>query len=115
MTIDVRLAWTRLLAILAVPGALALGACDRTHMTPTYGRAYNDAFAIQTVNPDRRTEAKAVHGLDSQEAAIISASYRKALSPKDESAANAQGPMLMYAPRGAAGQAGLPPPSVPDR
>jgi hypothetical protein len=107
---------TRLLVVGAAMAALcASAACDRTYMTPTHGRAYREAFAKQTVNPDRQSEAKAVHGLDSQEAAIISASYRKALSPKDEAAANAQGPMLMYAPRGAAGQQGMPPPSVPDR
>ena len=105
---------TRLLVVVGALGALCMSAaCDRTYMTPSHGRSYREAFAVQTVNPDRQTEPKAVHGLDSQEAAIISASYRKALAPKNESAANAQGPMLMYAPRGAGGQPNMPPPSTP--
>ena len=90
---------TRLLVVGGALGALCTSAaCDRTYLTPSHGRSYREAFAVQTVNPDRQTEPRAVHGLDSQEAAIISASYRKTLSPKDDSAANAQGPMLMYAP-----------------
>jgi len=96
--------------VLGLGGALGLAGCDRTYMTPSHGRAFREAFAVQTVNPNRRTEASAVHGLDSQEAAIISAGYRKALSPKDQSAAN-QAPLLMYAPRGGGGQS-VPPPSV---
>ena len=95
--------------------ALALAACDRTYMTPTWGRSYREAFAVQTVNPNRRSEATAVHGLDSQEASIIAAGYRRALSPKDENAAGNQTQLLMYSPRGGVQNAGaLPPPSVPN-
>jgi len=104
----------RTLTLGVLLGLAFLAGCDRAHLSAGYGRAFNEAFAAQTVNPDRQTEAKAVHGLDSQEAAIISANYRKALSPKDESAANNQGPLLMYSPR-SGGQPNLPPPSVPDR
>jgi len=105
---------TRLLVVGGLMGALGTSvACDRTYMTPNHGRAYREAFAVQTVNPDRQNNPKAVHGLDSQEAAIISASYRKALSPKDESAANAQGPMLVYPTHGGGNQQGMPAPSVP--
>jgi hypothetical protein len=94
--------------------ALALAACDRTYMTPTWGKSFREAFTVQTVNPGRRAEANAVHGLDSQEAAIIAGGYRRALSPKDESAAN-QTQLLMYSPRGGVQNAGaMPPPSVPN-
>jgi hypothetical protein len=95
--------------------ALALAACDRTYMTPTWGKSYREAFAVQTVNPNRRSEATAVHGLDSQEAAIIASGYRRALSPKEENNAGNQ-QLLMYSPRGGAQNVGnLPPPSVPDQ
>jgi hypothetical protein len=112
MKLNLRRACARLVMSGVAVGALWVGGCDRTYMTPSHGRAYRETFAAQTVNPDRQTEARAVHGLDSQEAAIISASYRKALSPKDEAAAANSGPMLMYAPRGG-GQQNMPPPSVP--
>lgn len=102
-----------LLTTAAALGVLCAAAgCDRTYLTPSHGRSYRSAFAVQTANPQRESEAKAVHGLDSQEAAIISASYRKALAPKDDTSASNQGPLLMYAPRSANGQ-NMPPPSVP--
>jgi hypothetical protein len=93
-------------------GALAAGGCDRTYLTPSHGRSYREAFAAQTVNPNHRVEAGSVHGLDSQEAAIISSNYRKALAPKEENSAN-QGQLLMYSPRNGLREANVPPPSVP--
>jgi hypothetical protein len=112
MKVTTRLGCARFLVIGAALGALGAAGCSRAHLSANYGRSFHDSFAVQTVNPDRQTEPKAVHGLDSQEAAIISSSYRKALAPKEEAAAN-QGPMLMYAPRGGGGGQNLPPPSVP--
>ena len=86
--------------------------CDRAHLTASHGRAYERAFAVQAVNPGRAAEAKAVHGLDSQEAAIISSNYRRSLSPKDHAVAD-RPQLLMYSPRTGLHDANLPPPSVP--
>ena len=104
---------TRALLSLALAGALAGAAgCDRAHLTASHGRAYNQAFAVQAVNPGRAADAKAVHGLDSQEAAIISSNYRRSLSPKDQTVAD-RPQLLMYSPRTGLRDANLPPPSVP--
>jgi hypothetical protein len=92
--------------------ALAVGGCDRTYLTPSHGRAYRQSFAAQTANPTRRSQAAAVYGLDSQEAAIISSNYRKALAPKEEASSN-QTQLLMYSPRNGLREASVPPPSVP--
>ena len=99
--------------LIVAAAAVGAGGCARTYLTPTHGRAYRQTFAVQTVNPNRQVEANAVHGLDSQEASIISANYRKALAPKsDPSAAGAMPQLLMYSP-GTGAQAAMPAPSVP--
>lgn len=88
-----------------------LSACSRTHLTPTHGRAYREAFVVQDANPDRKT-VQSVNGLDSQEAAIIAGSYRKALAPKTEGGA-AQERLLMVAPQKPVGDSSGLPASVP--
>lgn len=103
-----RALWPAVVAALLAAGA----GCDRAHLTPTYGRAYHHAFAAQTENPGRAADPKAVHGLDSQEAAIISSNYRRSLSPKDPTAAD-RPQVLLYSPRTGLHEATLPPPSVP--
>jgi hypothetical protein len=85
------------LAFIALAACLAGGGCARTHLTSSHGRAYHEVFAAQDANPDRKT-TKPVHGLDSQEAAIIAGSYRKALAPKTGDS-GAQQQMLMVAPQ----------------
>jgi hypothetical protein len=75
---------------------LGLGACSRLHMTPSHGRAYHAAFAIQDANPNRKAP-KSLNGLDSQEAAIIAGSYRKGLAPKTDTPQGAN-QLLMVAP-----------------
>ena len=87
--------------------------CARTHLTATHGRAFHEAFAIQDANPNRKgSNPKSVNGLDSQEAAIIAGSYRKALAPKAEVANNGQ--LLMMSPNQGGGlAAGAMAPSVP--
>ncbi|MDB4979969.1 MAG: hypothetical protein JWM82_721 [Myxococcales bacterium] len=96
-------------ALVLVAGAT--GACSRAHLTPTHGRAYREVFATQDANPNRST-AKSVHGLDSQEAAIISGSYRRALSP--QAAANGQSQQLLTTSTTAGGSgSAMPAPSVP--
>jgi hypothetical protein len=91
--------------------ALGLGACSRAHITPTHGRAFREAFAIQDANPHRKAP-KSINGLDSQEAAIIAASYRKALAPRQESGGGGNQLLLMSPNRGGAEAAALAP-SVP--
>ena len=92
------------LAILAVGAVASAVGCSRMYMTPTHGRAFREAFALQTVNPDKQTDPKAVMGLDSQEASIISASYRRGLSPQQAGGASDQ-QMLTYSSRGAVREA----------
>jgi len=94
-------------------GLLAGGqGCARTHLTATHGQAYHQAFAVQTVNPNRSTDAKAIQGLDSQEAAIVSRNYRQSLSPKDQSHVD-RPQLLMYSSQTGLREANVPPPSVP--
>jgi hypothetical protein len=100
---------------LVVVGALALGfggsACSRAHLTASHGRAYHDIFAAQDANPNRKGY-KSVHGLDSQEASIIAGTYRKALSPKeDSSGANQQ--LLTTSKVAGVGMTAVPATSVP--
>jgi len=91
---------------------LGLGACSRAHITPTHGRAYREAFAIQDANPNRKPP-KSIDGLDSQEAAIIAGNYRKALSPKEGSGGNGPQLLLMSPNRGGGAEAAALAPSVP--
>ena len=92
----------------AVVAALTLasgaGACSRAHLTSSHGRAFHEVFAAQDANPSHRNQ-KSVHGLDSQEASIISGSYRRALSP--QAAASPQSQQLLTTSTAAA------PPPVP--
>lgn len=92
-----------------------LGCAPRTNLTRSHGRAYESAFAQQMANPvPQQTTPAAIQGLDSQEAAAISQSYRQSLGPKEGGEATANQPMLMVTPR-----ATQPPPplmpSVPQR
>jgi hypothetical protein len=87
-----------------------LGACSRTRLTPTHGRAFHEAFAIQDANPNRKGN-KSLNGLDSQEAAIIAGSYRKALAPKAD-APSGGNQLLMINPNRGGGAEALAP-SVP--
>jgi hypothetical protein len=102
----------RTLTITFVLLGLGAGACSRAHITPTHGRAFREAFAIQDANPNRTTQ-KSLNGLDSQEAAIIAASYRKGLAPKSDSG-NGGPQLLMMSPnRGGGAEAAVLAPSVP--
>jgi hypothetical protein len=66
--------------IVAVGMLLALGCAGRkAHIVPGYGES-SDVFAKQAGN---RQPAKAATGLDSQEARIVSTTYRQSLAPKE--------------------------------
>jgi hypothetical protein len=102
----------RLALVAAASSAILLGACSRAHITPTHGRAFREAFAIQDANPNRSKTPKSINGLDSQEATIIAKSYRKDLAPKIEQTQGNQ--LLMISPnQGGGGQATVLSPSVP--
>jgi hypothetical protein len=98
--------------LLAAACAFAGGACSRAHITPSHGRAFHEIFAIQDANPGRGKTQKSIHGLDSQEAAIIAGSYRKALAPQAAPAAG-QGQLLMINPNHGGGAEAVVAPSVP--
>jgi hypothetical protein len=101
-----------LLALLGLVAAgLGVGACSRAHLTPTHGRAYHAVFAAQDATPGRAAP-KSVHGLDSQEAAIISGSYRKRLAGPNDAANPQSQQLLMTNPRAGAASA-VPSSSVP--
>jgi len=96
----------------------AAGCASRTHLTPTYGRAYTETFERQAVPPDTRPKKKngadPIEGLDSHEASAIARNYRRSLSGR-EGGDTGTGQMLIMSP-GAAPQGGyMPPPSVPDQ
>lgn len=95
----------RLLALLA----FAFAACgDRAHLTATHGKSYRAAFERSVANP--RAKAAPPRGLDSQEAAIVSETFRRGLAPRDQDPEDV--PVLLVAPPGQAGAPRLPP-SIP--
>ncbi len=61
------------------------------------GRAYHDYFMLQRLHPEPSAAAQARPGLDSQEAAIISATYRTSLAPKEVDV-DAEEQVLIVAP-----------------
>ena len=98
---------------LVLPTLLGGAACSRLHITPTHGRAYREAFAIQDANPNRKSPPKSINGLDSQEAAIISGSYRKGLAPKADAPNGGNQLLMMSTNHGGGGDSTVLSPSVP--
>jgi hypothetical protein len=97
-------------------GLLALvaasGGCSRAHLTATHGRAYHEIFAAQDANPARKG-GKPISGLDSQEAAIIAGNYRKALSPKADTAPSSNQLLMVNPNRGGVNDSAQLAPSTP--
>ena len=107
---------TALLA--AAISAGATGCADRTYLTKSHGRAYNEAFGRQAVTPEPRKAWKwdPTEGLDSQEAAAVARTYRRSLAGKEGGGdPNAQHQMVLMGPATGGQQTGgyMPPPSVP--
>jgi hypothetical protein len=104
------------LALLAAAAlaAFTMGACSRAHLSKNYGQSYAAWFSAQQVTP-RPANAEAarriVESLDAQEAAMVSKSYRKAVSKSDDAGGGSR--MLMIGQPRAGGEAYVPPPSVP--
>ena len=97
---------------------VAVGCADRTYLTKSHGRAYNEAFDRQAVNPTPRAkkarDGETTEGLDSQEAAVIARSYRHSLAGP-ENAGDSGGQSMVMTNAGAAPPAPyMPPPSVPN-
>jgi hypothetical protein len=109
MTSSRRVRSLGLLAVGLFGAGLGGAACSRAHLTSTHGRAYREVFAAQDANPNRGTP-KSVHGLDSQEAAIIAGNYRRELSPQAAASPQSQ-QLLMTNPAAAPAP---PPSSVPN-
>jgi hypothetical protein len=97
----------------ACAALLGLAGCgDRQHLTPNFGRSFQDAQIRQAANPNGAPAAKNVKGLDSQEAAIVSGTLRRQMAPPGAQVADQS--MLLVAPQGPKQDGSyLPPPSVP--
>jgi hypothetical protein len=103
-----------LLSLAFIGSATVLGGCGRAHLSSTYAQAYTAWFSAQHVNKKGTNPSeskKIIESLDAQEAAGVSKNYRKSTSRGDETGSR----MLMIGPTraGGAGDAYMPPPSVP--
>jgi hypothetical protein len=92
-------------------GAIACAACDRTHLSSSYGQAVRRAFKCQVIDAGAGGRPARVQGLDPEEAAIVAKAYRESLSPRKEDQPRTQ---MLVVP---APQAGVPAPqaSAPPR
>ena len=59
-------------------------ACDRAHMSASYGKATRAALQNQVIDPAAGDKKRAEQGLDPEEAAVIAKSYRGSLSKDKE-------------------------------
>lgn len=82
----------------------------KQHLTPGHGLSYDLAFAAQQERRSDKAPAVAAPGLDAQEAAIISDSYRRGLVPQGGTAR--QEPLILLSPA-TQPRPNTPPPSVP--
>jgi hypothetical protein len=81
-------------AVIVGVGVLAAG-CSRAHISPGFGLANKEAFAMQEP-PLAKPRAAANMTLDTQEADVISASYLRSLAGKAKTAE--PDPVLFVAP-----------------
>ena len=95
----------RWLVVVALLGFSTLaGACDRTHLSPSYGQSFNAWFAMQHVRSapaDTEPTRRALTSLDSQEAAAISKNYRRTVGGQGEGQVQGQMVMIGQAHNGA--------------
>ena len=104
------------LLLMSLAAAVVVVGCgDRTYLTPSHGRAYHEAFARQTAGaaPAGRRPNRSLQGLDPQETAAVSETYRRTLGTSGGEAP-AQ-PMVIMNPQAAPAGPYIPPPSVPQR
>jgi hypothetical protein len=96
--------------MLAVVSLVVVGCAGKPHLIDEYGTSYHAAFAVQA---DARPlgPAQAAAGLDSQDAAIITQTYRASLAPQE--AKPKDQPILIVTPPSPQGPAQKLAPSVP--
>lgn len=96
----------------SVVALMVLAGCGwrKQHLTSSYGLSYDSAFAAQRDRKPDRAPAVAASGLDAQESAIISDTYRKGLAGKQGAAR--QEPLILLSPAQPE-RSNMPPPSVP--
>ncbi|WP_394841967.1 hypothetical protein LZC95_33440 [Pendulispora brunnea] len=90
--------------------ALALGGCDRTHMSPHFGEANREAFQAQVIDLDAGNQVKPNPPLDPEEAATIARSLSKSLAPPSAAGAGNRDPVLVVTPPQATGTPAQEPP-----
>ncbi|MGI5862208.1 MAG: hypothetical protein ACOX6T_09140 [Myxococcales bacterium] len=102
------------LGALAVWALGAIGCAAPEHLTEGYGESFRAALERQAIRP-AGCAAEPVSGLDSQEAAIISESYRQSLLPEGQSLDDDDDQLIYLAPRPRTNpdNSRMPPPSVP--
>ncbi len=103
--------YMRAMCVVASMVLLTMAGCGwrKQHLTRAYGESYDGTFAAQRERVNK-APAEAVTGLDAQEAAIISDSYRRGLAPKGGTAR--QESIILMAPP-SSNQPYTPAPSVP--
>ncbi|ACL66348.1 conserved hypothetical protein [Anaeromyxobacter dehalogenans 2CP-1] len=100
----------RIIAVAFVVLTVAGCGWRKQHLTRGHGLSYDAAFDAQRERRDR-APAEAAIGLDAQEAAIISESYRSGLAPK-EGGERTREPIILMSPA-TQERRYTPPPSVP--
>lgn len=98
--------------VVAAMTLVLLGGCGwrKQHLTSSYGLSYDSAFAAQRERRPDKAPAIAASGLDAQESAIISDTYRRGLAGKQGTAR--QEPLILLSPAQPE-RSSMPPPSVP--
>jgi hypothetical protein len=71
----------RAITIALLAGGLAAASCSRAHISPGFGRANQEAMAMQQP-PLPRTPPPPQTGLDTQEADVIATTYMRSLAGK---------------------------------
>lgn len=99
--------------VLAVSSLLG-GACARQHLSSHYAESYNAWFTAQHLpsRPVNESARRSIETLDAQEAELVSKNYRRNVGRGEDSGSQGR-QIMMVAPRGA-GEAYMPPPSVPN-
>jgi hypothetical protein len=102
----------KLLLVALLAPALGAAACGgHNHLTAGWSESSRTYFDRQTVNP-QAGDKKAMAGLDTQEAKIITKTHRANMSAKAQDYGSGSG-VLVVTPQGEARTTAMPPPSVP--
>lgn len=98
--------------VVSVMALCTLAGCGwrKQHLTASHGLSYDSAFTVQRERRADKAPAVAASGLDAQESAIISDTYRKGLAGKQGAAR--QEPLILLSPAQPE-RSNMPPPSVP--